>query len=232
MRGIFMNEQEIQKALSLPIPFHWRVQREARGNGICMAYLDSRDVQDRLDEVVGIGNWQSKLSSLNGAVLCELSIKFGDQWITKSDVGDIKKDQLERQLDNAEKDHKWKVINQFGDSVKAEVSSAFKRSAVHFGIGRFTYSMQEQWVKIQDNYIYDGNNKICYKADHKKLTELINNRLTLDELPKLLTQRMKDALTPDELQDIAVRQKHLWKNKNFTDFVKKMKDSFPDPKDI
>ena len=40
------------------MPFKWRVQSANSYGAKCVAYVDARDVQDRLDEVVGPENWQ------------------------------------------------------------------------------------------------------------------------------------------------------------------------------
>jgi hypothetical protein len=231
-----MTEKEIESKLELPIPFHWRIQREVKGSGICMAYLDARDVMDRLDDVVGIANWQDKtrpVLEVPGLFISEISIKIDGAWITKTDVGQIKFAMLQEQLQFANKGEEWKVINQFPDAGKTASSDAFKRAAVKWKIGRFCYSMREQWVKIENGNVIDAfGNKIGYKTDHKKLSEYINNKLSLDEMPKALIKACREATTPPELQEIAAMQKHLFKNENFTGFIKKLKESFGDPKDI
>ena len=53
--------------------------------GIELVYITARDVMDRLDEAVGIAGWSSHLLEVQGRVTCELAIRFGERWITKTD---------------------------------------------------------------------------------------------------------------------------------------------------
>jgi hypothetical protein len=113
-----MNESwaEVEKALKEPFSpnaLHWR---KGRGNSM-LAYLNARDVMKRLDDVVGMGNWQDKYEEVSGRLICHLSVRVGDDWITKCDgAGDT----------NIE-------------SEKGGISDAFKRAGARFGIGRYIY---------------------------------------------------------------------------------------------
>jgi hypothetical protein len=101
-----------------------------RGNSaLALAYIDARQVMDRLDRVVGVGGWQDDYEAYqDGSVGCRLRVRIGDQWITKMDVGGESE-----QLDG-------------GDRRKAAFSDALKRTAVKFGIGRELYEYPVQWV--------------------------------------------------------------------------------------
>ena len=88
-----------------------------------LAYVDARYVQDKLDDVVGSENWQVNYFEINGNIFCTLKIKWADGSITeKTDVG------VES---NVEKE-------------KGQVSDAFKRTAVLYGVGRDLYSLEEK----------------------------------------------------------------------------------------
>ena len=88
-----------------------------------LAYIDARDVMDRLDEVVGVGGWQDSYKVLNDdSVECTLTI-LG---VSKVDVGER---------------------TNFAD-MKGGYSDAFKRAAVKFGIGRFLYDLPKKWSKV------------------------------------------------------------------------------------
>lgn len=92
-------------------------------------YVDARLVMDRLDDVVEPWGWRDEYTLLpGGEVECRLSVKFGDTWITKADVGGQSEQPDE------------------GDRMKAAYSDALKRAAVKFGIGRHLYRMPNQWV--------------------------------------------------------------------------------------
>lgn len=96
---------------------------------LAMAYIDARLIQDRLDEVLGVENWEDVYKILpDGSVMCKLRCKIGDRWITKTDVGSPSE-----QPD-------------MGDRLKAAFSDALKRAAVKFGIGRYLYRLSASWV--------------------------------------------------------------------------------------
>ena len=46
--------------LKKEIPYKWRVQSTNQYGSNCVAYIDARQAQDLLDEVVGPENWQVK----------------------------------------------------------------------------------------------------------------------------------------------------------------------------
>ena len=101
-----------------------------KGNrALAMGYVDARVIQDRLDEVVGVENWQDRYEIVaDGSVVCRLRIKLGDRWVVKTDVGSPSE-----QPDG-------------GDRLKAAFSDALKRAAVKFGVGRYLYRLPAQWA--------------------------------------------------------------------------------------
>jgi len=100
-----------------------------QGNrALALAYVDARVIQDRLDEVLGVANWQDEYDSLpDGSVVCRLRLRLGDEWVTKVDVGSPSEQPDEH------------------DRVKAAFSDALKRAAVKFGIGRYLYRLPSTW---------------------------------------------------------------------------------------
>lgn len=116
---------EIMARLAEPFEV-WDLGALPKGNptadGLCMAltYIDSRAVMDRLDTVVGPENWSFEpvISEIGGKHVCIGRLTVCG--VTKADVGEA----------GAE-----------GEPFKSAVSDAVKRSAVHFGIGRYLYSM-------------------------------------------------------------------------------------------
>ncbi len=105
-----------------------------RTRGLAMAYITSRAIQDRLDDVCGPANWRNDFRpGPEGGVLCGISVNVtGDpvnpQWVTK--------------WDGAE--------NTEVEAIKGGLSSAMKRAAVQWGIGRYLYDMPSQWVPLND----------------------------------------------------------------------------------
>jgi hypothetical protein len=112
-----------------PAEIKFKPQMVKNNSCLAMAYIDARLIQDRLDEVLGVENWEDAYRILpDGSVMCRLRCKIGDRWITKTDVGSPSE-----QPDG-------------GDRLKAAFSDALKRAAVKFGIGRYLYRLQAQWV--------------------------------------------------------------------------------------
>lgn len=107
----------------------WRVgaTNKDKTKAIALAYIDARDVMDRLDAVCGADNWQNKHPHANGKTSCAIGIKIGSEWV-------------------------WKE-NGAGDSqVEAEkgaFSDALKRAAVLWGVGRYLYDVPNVWVDIE-----------------------------------------------------------------------------------
>jgi hypothetical protein len=121
----------VARGLSAPFdPFEVKFKPVAvSGNrALALAYVDVRAIQKRLDEVCGVAGWQDSYRVLpDGAVVCRLRLKIGEEWITKVDVGSPS-----GQPDN-------------GDRTKAAFSDALKRAAVKFGVGRYLYRLPRQW---------------------------------------------------------------------------------------
>jgi len=113
----------------------WRAQNVTKdGNSaLALAYIDARDVMNRLDQVCSPANWQSAITeTAKGRVIATISIRVGDDWIAKTDgagATDIEGD-------------------------KGGISDALKRAAVQWGIGRYLYDIDSPWVPCES---YDGN---------------------------------------------------------------------------
>src|SRR5579871_2255853 len=124
--------QAITTALSAPFDpkdVKFKPQMVKNNRALAMAYIDARLIQDRLDGVLGVENWQDNYQILpDGSVICRLRLKLGSHWVTKTDVGSPSE-----QPDS-------------GDRLKAAFSDALKRAAVKFGIGRYLYRLPPQWV--------------------------------------------------------------------------------------
>lgn len=126
-----------QQPLLEPFALHevkWKAQVVRGHRALCVAYVDARVVEDRLDAVFGVDGWQDSYHLLpNGNVVCKLRVKFGIEWIEKSDVGG--------QSDQPDE----------GDRMKSAFSDALKRAAVKLGIGRYLYRLPQQWVNYDPN---------------------------------------------------------------------------------
>jgi len=137
-----MSQQEVPRwdeiKKQLAAPFHsyyvgWKAQATNRDKtrALAVAYIDARTVMDRLDQVVGPGNWSDAyrlVSAGDGefAVECTLTL-FG---VSKSDVGTA---------DEADDGSQASLS-------KSAYSDALKRTAVKWGIGRYLYRLPKMWV--------------------------------------------------------------------------------------
>lgn len=111
----------------------WRVGRTSKDKtkATALAYLDAREVMKRLDDVCGVGGWQTKFTEINNGFICELSLRMPNgEWVTKSDAAD--------QTDI--------------EAVKGGASSALKRAAAVWGVGRYLYYLPSVWVDYNEKY--------------------------------------------------------------------------------
>lgn len=119
--------------LRAPFPdadIDWKMQRSGVRNNepwaIVVPYVDARAIMNRLDEVAGPENWQARFVPTASGMLCELSIRIADEWITK--------------MDGSEE-------TEF-EAFKGGISKALVRAAVHWGIGRELYNLPEVFAKF------------------------------------------------------------------------------------
>ena len=132
-----MNENPNLKDLfaRLAQPFHpddieWRAgaTNNDKTKALALAYITSRAVMDRLDNVVGPENWRDEYASgPDGGVICGLTLHINGEWITK--------------WDGAE--------NTEFEAIKGGLSDAFKRAGYKWGIGRYLYKLGKQWVPCE-----------------------------------------------------------------------------------
>jgi len=122
---------DIRAALAEPFPpedLGWKPQSVKGNRALAVAYIDARMVEDRLDDVFGVGGWSDEYTPMgDGNVMCRLSVKIDGAWVVKTDVGGESE-----QPDG-------------GDRLKAAFSDALKRAGVKLGIGRYLYALPKQW---------------------------------------------------------------------------------------
>lgn len=128
---------------------HWRAQTLTKDGtkAMALAYIDARNVMDRLDQIVGVANWQDRYEFHGSRTVCYLSIKVGEEWITKADgAGDTAV-----------------------EGEKGSISDALKRAAVKWGIGRYLYALPAPWVPCESYKANRGGKEInvwkAWKAD-------------------------------------------------------------------
>lgn len=115
----------------------FRLQRcwlkDGKMGGMALAYLTSRSVMQRFDDACTPFGWQVEIKPVvMGSVqgfLCGISVKSGDEWVTKWDGADLTDI----------------------ESFKGGISSSIKRAAVLWGVGRYLYELESGYVEIHAN---------------------------------------------------------------------------------
>ena len=121
--------------------------------GIALAYIDSREVTKRLDDVCGIGGWQAKYVPLDGGLICELSILIDGTWVTKSNAAGYTK----------------------VEAIKGGASDALKRAAATWGVGRYLYYLPNAWVAIKQQGKNSRGDPIYVLAETPELPDWARN---------------------------------------------------------
>lgn len=137
------------RKLSEPFPgedIEWfiGVTTQDKQKGLAIPFITNRAVQERLDNVCGPDGWRNEYKSMGErelfdknnqsagkktSQLCGISIWSDErkEWITK--------------WDGAEESDI--------EAIKGSLSSAMKRAAVQWGIGRYLYYLESPWVEIE-----------------------------------------------------------------------------------
>lgn len=158
------------RELHRPFPgdaVHWRAQTVTKSNSgtpaaLALAYLDARDVMDRLDQVCTPAFWQSEhFDAGNGKLGCRIGLFINDQWVWKSDgAGDTDV-----------------------EAEKGAFSGALKRAGVAWGIGRYLYDLGNVWVPCD---AYENQGKLKFKKFLGDPWEHVRNRAAF--LPKQIKE--------------------------------------------
>ncbi len=105
----------------------WKVQTTKGGVAMCVAYIDARQVAERLNTVLGIDGWSDSLIETNGeGIICEISANIDGKTVVHSNVG-------------TPSDYQ---------KIKGQASDAFKRAATKFGVGAYLYEMEAVRLKL------------------------------------------------------------------------------------
>lgn len=113
-----------------PSEIKWRAgstsEKNSQVRAMALAYIEARTAMDRLDGVVGAGNWRDEYrpGPSGEGIICGVSVLIRDEWVTK--------------WDGAE--------NTDFEAIKGGLSDAFKRACVKWGIGRYLYRLPSKWV--------------------------------------------------------------------------------------
>lgn len=218
-----MNIADLKKPFD-PSAISWRVgsTTKDKSKGMALAYIDARDVQDRLDEVCGVEGWQCRYVPMHDKkTVCEIGVRIGEAWIWKADGA--------------------------GDSdVEAEkgaLSDAFKRAAVRWGIGRYLYDLDSPWVELET---YEKNGQTFAKgikpSEYTRLRSILASKVPAESTkaatapPKTIAADINEAtIKARKWADDAIAAMKTWTPKQLSDweaknaaFVVKLKDIDPD----
>ncbi len=143
-------EFDLETLLKAPFPvdsLSWRIGNKSEKNGKrkanMLVYIDSRDVQDRLDEVCKLCGccWENDLKEVAGRMVCTLTI-----------------DGLKRSDGAGDTDF---------EGEKGGISDAIKRAAVLFGVGRYLYN-----AKNFNTWLEYGKDDTDYSMPRRAKEEL------------------------------------------------------------
>jgi hypothetical protein len=187
-----MKAAEIYKKLKEPfmdinakgdsVPVHkWKVQTTKTGAAMCVPYIDSRMVTDRLNSVLGIDGWSNQLiETSESGLICEISVIIEGKEVTKSNIGTFSEYEKE----------------------KGQASDALKRAASNLGIGTYLYEIDPVELPVARK----GGKTFATTKDGKtlldtgaKLTSYINEmhpmRMKLSEVYKSLSKKKREKLS-------------------------------------
>jgi hypothetical protein len=133
-----MNMQQVeidimQARLAAPFPYadiEWRIARSGIRNGkpyaLVLAYVTGRAVEQRLDDVCGIGGWRNERPRPGpaGGIIQGISILIDGEWLTKWDGAD----------------------NTAFEAVKGGLSDSLKRASRMWGIGRYLHDLPTEFA--------------------------------------------------------------------------------------
>ena len=155
-------------------------------------------VNARLPVIAGSMPPSEPSTAPDGGVLCGISIKINNEWITK--------------WDGAE--------NTDIEGVKGGLSGSMKRAAVQWGIGRYLYNLEENWAIVSDNGKFSGktrDNK-WFNWDPPALPAWALPKITEEELNKAVLS-LEGFLNNGVLDDspkVKAEAERLIKNPDYT----------------
>lgn len=155
----------------------WRVgaTNQDKSKGIAIAYIDSREVMKRLDDVCGIGGWRDRHTAVEGGFICEIDIKIDDEWVTRSNAAG----------------------NTKVEPIKGGASDAFKRAASTWGVGRYLYYLPNVWVPIK------AQGKSFVLAEIPELPEWAQPSTTISRWEDIAEMELDASASADEQQEMA-----------------------------
>ena len=156
----------------------WRITAttQDKTKGLVVPYIDTRAIQNRLDETLGIDGWKVSYRPIKDGFICSLSLKLNNEWVTKEDGSNMT-------------DY---------EKIKGGISGSFKRTASSFGIGRYLYDIQLPWIKIKkqgNSYVPDEKITLSNRRETKEnLNPLLELKMTVG---KYQNHSLKEIIEED-----------------------------------
>ena len=171
------------KKLKDPFPIEkirWRTGARSKDKkkGIGLAYIDARDLYERLDEVCGPENWQLRYSHAASKTVCDIGIKIDGEWVWKANgAGDT---QIEAD--------------------KGALSDAAKRAGVPWGIAAYLYDMPNVWVHLDD---YGNIKKDQIEILKNELLKLTGDKLEVGTSREWLASAKEEIENIEALEKVS-----------------------------
>lgn len=145
-----------------PTLISWRIGsiKGDKTKASALAYLNARDVMERLDEVCGPSGWQCRYPFIG---CCDIGILI-QPWSPDPRIPPIQ----------TNPEWVWKSNGAGQSDIEAEkgqYSDAFKRAAVLWGIGRYLYDLPNTWYPIEPR----GNSYIFTKEAESQMTQFLHD---------------------------------------------------------
>jgi len=176
--------------LKEPFPaadLEFRIQQSGVGQGgkawaMCLAYVTNRAIMNRLDDVCGPENWKNHFKTgPDGGVLCGISIKCDEEWVTKWDGASATEI----------------------EAVKGGLSGAMKRAGSQWSVGRYLYNLDVAWARVSDN---GANRGTAYKNKEDQKNK--RNPIFFKWDPPLLPEWALPVA--DDIKPLTLPQKLQW----------------------
>lgn len=126
-----MTVSEKLKAYFPEDELEWRVQqsgltKDGKPYAMVLCYVQARAIENRLDAVVGVENWQNEIRVEGENIIARLGVRIGGEWVWKENGAS--------QTDI--------------EAFKGGISGAIKRVASSgFGIGRYLYELDTTFAE-------------------------------------------------------------------------------------
>ena len=139
MKDMKTKMEQLRKPFK-PSEVEWMITAMSadKQQGLVVAYVSNRAIQNRLDEVFGIDGWKNEYKPWKEYV--EKNDRVSSQLCGIAIYDDEKKEWITRWDGAADTDI---------EPIKGGLSASMKRAAGMWGIGRYLYDVEGEWVNIE-----------------------------------------------------------------------------------